>query len=169
MEHYGTSASAAAYMAAMGYTAWADATDTARTGALVRASRALDGRYERQFTGVRAVAGQARAWPRRGAYDACAQEALPADFVPAMVEMASYELAVIELAAPGSLSPVLTMGRLTKSEAVEGAGSRSFFGPSEMGITGIRETADAFRPMLTVAADMVQCFISDRRWVAAVV
>lgn len=169
MSHYGTLVGAADYHDAVGNTAWAASayTDPQRTAALTRASRALDGRYGMQFAGVKSTSDQRLAWPRNGGHDFCSDTPVPPGQVPLGVIEAAYELALIELQGPGALSPSLTTGRITKSEAVVGAASRSFFSPEELGLNG---GLDAFRPTLTVAEDLLGCYLNrGRRWIATVV
>ena len=171
MTHYGTLEEAALYHASVGNAAWATTgTDSARTAALVRASRALDGRYSTRFAGVRAAVGQRLAWPRLDGYDVCAQQDIAPGVIPQGVVEAAYEMALVELQRPNSLSPTLSLGRLTKSESVSGAASRSFFSPEELGISDPNSPLQAFRPTLMIVEDLLACYIlSTRRWVATVV
>ncbi|KAG1535604.1 hypothetical protein G6F50_015265 [Rhizopus delemar] len=76
---YGTLEGADLYHQARGNAAWAAGTDDARTGALVRATDYIDGRYRvllasgrwaSMFPGVRTAGrGQPNEWPRTGAVD----------------------------------------------------------------------------------------------------
>lgn len=169
MSHYGSLAGALAYHQSLGNEVWASLTytDAQRTGALTRASRALDGRYGSMFAGVKGSSTQREAWPRIGGFDYCAQVPVPDGTVPDGVVEAAYELALVELQRPGSLSPSVVGGRLTKSEAVVGAASRSFFSPEELGMKG---GFDAFRPTLTSAEDLLSCYLLRQRpWTARVV
>jgi hypothetical protein len=120
MAGYGTDAAWQAYAAARGQGAVADATEALRDAARLRASEWLDGEYQSRFPGKRTGGrDQERAWPRVNAADA-AGEAIPDDEVPAEIERATFEAALRELEAPGSLSPDVTPGRRVKrtSEAV---------------------------------------------------
>lgn len=170
MNYYGTLAGAAAYLAATaGASAWAAGSDGDREAALVRAASALDGRYGTRFTGTKATWAQRLAWPRVAAYDVCAQQSIPDGATPPAVEEAAYALAVMELTTPGILTPIVSFGRLTKSEAVVGAASRSFFSPQELGLT--EDAAQLFRPTLLVVGDLIGCYLKDttRLWAATVV
>ena len=169
---YGTLVTAAAYHAAVGNPIWIDAqySDDQRTAAMVRARRVMDGRYGLVFTGAKALLDQPCAWPRVGAYDVCAQQEIPSDVTPSGILEASYEIALIELQRPNSLSPTINIGRLTKSESVDGAASRSFFSPEELAAFG-NNPLQNMRPTLMVVEDLLSCFISvnGRRWAATVV
>lgn len=115
---YGTLLDAGTYFTDRGNTTWAAATEAARTAALVRASVAIDGRYEARFPGARAGGySQALAWPRTGATTASGS-AIPADVVPLPVTYAAYEAALYELATPGGLSPVVTTNKVKKRTKV---------------------------------------------------
>lgn len=115
---YGTLLDAGTYFTDRGNTTWAAATEAARTAALVRASVAIDGRYEARFPGTRAGGySQALAWPRIGATTASGS-AIPANVVPLPVTYAAYEAALYELATPGGLSPVVTTNKVKKRTKV---------------------------------------------------
>lgn len=132
--HYGTLSDALVYHTALGNAAWGDSapspmpepapdpdpswhTDAERTAALERASAVLDGRYGARFPGHRTGGrSQVREWPRAGAVDQCADEAIPDDEVPQEIEQAAYELALRELLEPGVLSPGFAAGRVAKRE-----------------------------------------------------
>ncbi len=111
---YGTLAGADSYHLARGNGAWAAGAEEARIGALVRATDYIDGRYRvllasgrwsSMFPGVRTAGrGQPNEWPRTGAVDYDGDPIQP-DEIPDEVERATYEAALRELAAPGSLSP----------------------------------------------------------------
>lgn len=169
MSYYGDLVGALAYHASVGNDAWAlpSVQDPQRTAALIRASRALDGRYASRFAGVKATGGQRLAWPRKGGYDFCAQTEIAEGVIPAGVIEAAYELALIELQQPGALTPVVTTGKVTKSEAVSGAASRSFFSPKELGLP---EGMAALRPTVVVAEDLLSCYVNQNAsWIARVV
>lgn len=161
--HYGTLSGAAAYHAARGRADWSGS-DADRTAALVRASAALDGRYGARFAGVK-TGGRAQelAWPRTGAYDACAGEEVDSATVPVEVENATYEMALIELLTPGALSPVITPGRITKREKV-GEIEREFFSGTDGGAMG----AASLRPVLTAVDDILRCVLSATTGAASV-
>ena len=108
MPHYGTLAAADAYHSERGNATWEEAPEADRTAALVRGSDYVDNRYvyERNGCWVSMFPGepalgrlQQRAWPRIDVPDVDASE------VPIEVERATYEAALRELAAPGSLMP----------------------------------------------------------------
>ncbi|OEZ02315.1 MULTISPECIES: DnaT-like ssDNA-binding protein [Stenotrophomonas] len=111
---YGTIEGADSYHQARGKAAWEAGSEDARTGALVRATDYIDGRYRvllasgrwsSMFPGVRTAGrGQPNEWPRTGAVDYDGDPIQP-DVIPDEVERATYEAALRELVAPGSLSP----------------------------------------------------------------
>lgn len=156
MDHYGTLAGALAYHQARGNGAWLDAekTEAQRTAALIRASGSLDGVYGERFDGRKAGGRvQPLAWPRIGARDHCADEAIPDDEIPQGVINAAYELALAELVMPGASAPSVTPGRVTKREKVDVI-EREFFG-SDAGVS-----ADDMRPVLTAVEDALRCLLS---------
>ena len=117
MPGYGTDDGATAYWAAAGYTVPAGTIAAARQ----RGSVYLDGTYGVRFPGVPAGGyAQERAWPRSGAVDYYGND-IPADVIPDAVTNASYEAALIELQAPGSLSVTTTPGKVKRRVRVEGA------------------------------------------------
>lgn len=116
MAIYGTLAEAKAYWTEAGYVV-PEATDAQISAALIRGSMVID-RYEPKFSGVRTEGFmQARAWPRTGA-STYYGESIPPDVVPAAVEQGAYEAALLELANPGILSPVVTGSSAVKREKV---------------------------------------------------
>lgn len=156
MEHYGTIDGALTYHQARDNTAWSadGVTPDQQTAALIRASSSIDGLYGDQFPGKKAGGrDQILAWPRTGAYDHCADENIPDDEIPLAVEYATYAAALQELIEPGSLSPIVTPGRVTKREKVDVI-EREFFGP-ERG-----PDADSMRPVLSTVEDALRCLLS---------
>jgi len=154
--HYGTLTDAAAYHAARGQSDWSTGSDGARTAALIRASTALDGRYGARFGGVKTGGRtQELAWPRIGAFDACAGEEIAADTVPVEIERATYELALVEFLNPGALSPSVTPGRVTKREKVEGI-EREFMTGSDGWAAG----SLSLRPVFPVVDDLLRCVLT---------
>lgn len=155
-DFYGTVAAADAYHAARANTAWTGE-DVAKQAALIRASVYIDGRYRKLlasgvwqslFPGVKTEGrGQAREWPRTGAYD-YEGNAIPADQVPIEVEQATYEAALRELVEPGSLSPDYVASSTVKRQKV---------GPIEeefavsVGVDG----ASAVRPVISIIDEMI--------------
>lgn len=114
MAIYGTTAGADTYHAARGNDAWALLSEPAKAAALQRGTDYVDGRcrwqlpsgrWESMFPGEK-VGGRAqeREWPRIGAVD-YAGNAIDSSEVPREVDHATYEAALREGAAPGSLSP----------------------------------------------------------------
>lgn len=89
-----------------GITAWTDSTAD-KEAALVRATTTLDATYRTRFTGSK-LNGRAQAleWPRINAYDWLGN-LLDDDEVPIEVRDATVELAIRELADPGSTMPDL--------------------------------------------------------------
>lgn len=122
-DFYGTVAAADIYHTARGNTAWAGSPDD-KTAALLRASAYVDsfGNGPAAFTlwpGVKTAGRlQLRAWPRTGAFDIDGA-AIDADTVPVEVEHATYEAALREIVAPGSLTPDYTPGSQVKREKVD--------------------------------------------------
>ncbi len=127
---YGTVAAADDYHAARGNTAWAAGSTEGKAAALVRASSYVDslanyqvappfGAWSSRFSGVK-TGGRAQelAWPRTGASDN-EGNAIPANEVPREVEQATYEAALRELVAPGSLSPDYVASAVVKREKVD--------------------------------------------------
>jgi len=156
MEHYGTIEGALAYHQARGDVTWnADGvTEDQQTAALIRASNAIDGLYGDQFPGKKTGGrNQTLAWPRTGARDHCADEAIPDTEIPLGVEYATYTAALQELIQPGSLAPIVTPGRVTKREKVDSI-EREFFGP-ESG-----PGANSMRPVLSAVEDALRCLLS---------
>lgn len=83
--------------------------------ALVRATQVLDSTYRKQFPGSRTNGRlQALEWPRTGAID-FDQQAIADDEVPIEIIEATCELALRELASPGSTMPDLDRGGTVKS------------------------------------------------------
>ena len=151
---YGTLLDAGTYFTDRGNTTWAAATEAARTAALVRASMAIDGRYEARFPGTRAGGySQALAWPRTGATMADGS-AIPSSAVPLPVTYAAYEAALYELTTPGGLSPVVTAGKVKK---------RTKVGSIEVEYATGSSTAELFEgamPVLTVIDGLLWPFLT---------
>lgn len=185
MISYGTLAGANAYHEMLGNSAWGLTapspmpdpapedpgwhTDAERSSALLRATRAFDGRYGRLFPGAKLDPSQRLSWPRIGAWDQCSETFVLDGTVPEAIVEAVYELALVELLAPGSLSISVTPGRITASESVDVI-SRSFFNPAEIaGLSG-RGLLDAFRPSLSLVEDLLSCYLKKQElWTARVV
>lgn len=74
-------------------------------GAIVRASRWIDGTFGARFPGSRVKGrGQGLEWPRTGATD-YSGALIASDEVPAEIQRATAEAALRELRSPGSLAP----------------------------------------------------------------
>ena len=126
-DFYGTVAAADAYHAARANAAWTGE-EPAKQAALLRASAYIDGKYQFQnargrweslFSGIK-TGGRAQAlqWPRTGAADN-EGSAIPADEIPTEIEQATYEAALREIAAPGSLSPDYVATNAIKRQKVD--------------------------------------------------
>jgi len=168
-DFYGTVAAADAYHAARANTAWAG-DEVAKQAALIRASVYIDGRYRKLlasgvwqslFPGVKTEGrGQAREWPRTGAYD-YEGNSIPADQVPIEIEQATYEAALRELVEPGSLSPDYVASSTVKRQKV---------GPIEeefavsVGVDG----ASAVRPVISIIDEMIAPLLAARYTLPAV-
>jgi hypothetical protein len=99
--NYGTEAGFAAYAGSTGQIPAAGEV----VPALVRASAYIDGKYGLRFPGAQTGGyAQLLAWPRTGARTAQGFN-IPTDAIPPAIENATYEAALRELRAPGSLSP----------------------------------------------------------------
>jgi hypothetical protein len=112
MSFYGTVAEADAYHLARGNTAWTG-DNALKEAALTRGSDYIDQRYRVRscggwasvFPGERTGGrAQEREWPRTGATDWAGNE-IPDTEIPIEVKHATFEAALRELIAPGSLSP----------------------------------------------------------------
>lgn len=94
---YCTRADADAYHEAhVAGSTWSAATTAARDAALAHATRVLDAEVE--WRGLRAVSGQALAWPRTGLYHPDSGAAVDAASIPRPVREAAAELARLLLA-----------------------------------------------------------------------
>jgi hypothetical protein len=91
-----------------------------KTAALIVASEYIDATYGEQFGGEK-IGGRSQIWlwPRRYAYDIFGETL--GDTVPREVEQATYQLAMRQGTAPGSLSGDFNAGEVIKRAKVEGA------------------------------------------------
>ncbi|BCD88055.1 hypothetical protein PSm6_44620 [Pseudomonas solani] len=154
-DFYGTLAGAEAYHVARGNAAWTGE-DALRHAALVRASSFVDGlgtRLPEPGKAVLAFPGhkvggrsQLLQWPRAGAIDRNG-DAIDPGQVPVEVEYATYEAALRELTAPGSLRPDFVRAGAVKREKV-GPLETEFFDNSEAG-------ADAVLPVLATVDQLL--------------
>lgn len=129
-------------------TAWMAGTVEAREAALIRATAHLNGyAWAGQKVGGRA---QLLAWPRYGTID---REGWPIDdtTIPREVKAACCEIALRELATPGSMTPDVIM-----SQAV----TREKIGAIEVQYQGAA-SADASRPVLTILHDLLQGLLAN--------
>jgi hypothetical protein len=145
-------ADATAYHAARGNAAWTaeGVTDDLREQALRRATSFLSASFP--WAGYR-VRGrdQALAWPRYGVSDVEGW-AVPSDAVPREVRDATAEVALRELAAPGSMTPDVVLSERIKSEQV-GPIRTEYFGSTSV---------DEVRPTLLIVRDLVGGLLA--RW-----
>ena len=153
---YGSVEAADQYHQDRANTAWAG-DEVAKQAALIRASVYIDGRYRKLlasgawqswFPGVKTEGrGQAREWPRAGAYD-YEGNPIPADQVPVEVEQATYEAALREIVEPGSLSPDFVSASLVKREKV---------GPleTEFAVSVGADAAGSVRPVISIIDEMI--------------
>lgn len=113
-ESYVSVADCSTYCDARGLTFSSADTDD-KEAALRRATKSLDALYGRRFPGARTNGrDQALMWPRTGAADA-EGEAIASDEIPQEIIDATCELALRELAIPGSTAPDLERGGQIRS------------------------------------------------------
>ncbi|GAA2867431.1 hypothetical protein GGQ99_001295 [Aminobacter niigataensis] len=153
-ESYVSVADAAAYATARGLT-FPTTPEAAAEQALRRATTWLDGRYRGSFPGSRTNRReQALEWPRINAYDrSCPPEYIDKNEIPVEIVNATIEAAVRELAAPGSLSPDVTPGKIKKSAKVGEIAVEYAVG------SGVTDQ----RPVLTVIDDVLSSILSISR------
>lgn len=125
---YGTVPGADAYHEARGNVLWLSYNEDDKAAALLRASEYIDNTYGLMFAG-RKVGGRAqdRQWPRVGAFDTDGNT-IAVNEVPTEAQNATYEAALREAAAPGSLAPDFVAADGIKQAAVDGAVSVTFHG-----------------------------------------
>ncbi len=117
-ESYVSTADCVAYATARGLTFTPDAAGEA---SLRRATAYIDNTYRTRFPGQRRrFRLQALEWPRVGVVDMSGFP-IASDEIPTEIVRATCEVAVRELASPGSLSPDVTPGKVQKRVRVEGA------------------------------------------------
>jgi hypothetical protein len=151
---YGTLAGSKTYHADRGNAAWAAGDDADLTTALLRGAEYIDGLYRGAFPGYKVGArAQVREWPRYAAYDN-EGNTIATDVAPDEVVYAAYEAALLELATPGTLSPVVTQTDQVKREVIVGAVEVEYVGAS--GVSAARPVVtkiDAIiSPVLTSSA-----------------
>lgn len=150
MAVYGTTSGADSYHAARGNSTWVGS-DATKEIALLRASDYVDIMFRDQFPGEKTgLRTQEREWPREWAFDKDG-EAIGVNEIPVEVINATYEAALRELVAPGSLMPDVTLGKQIKSASVDGAVSVEYAGAT--GLQGMRPTVSVvggiLAPILT--------------------
>jgi hypothetical protein len=125
MAGYGTDEAFEAWATAAGHTVPAGDVTAARQ----RGSIYIDALYGDRFTGTpKDGINQERAWPRTEA--SAFGSALASDLIPLRVEHATYEAALIELRAPGSLTIVTDPAKRVKRQKVDTI-EREFFEPAK--------------------------------------
>lgn len=149
-ESYASVADCAAYAARFGKSFRTSPEDAAEA-ALRRATARLDAKYLARFPGQRTSGRQqALQWPRAGAYDRDGN-AIASDEIPQEIVDACCELAVIELAEPGSLSPTVIPGQIEKRIKVEGI---------EIEYAAASASAIDQRPVPTVVDDILSSLLT---------
>jgi hypothetical protein len=123
---YGTTGDADAYHLERANTDWAGADAATKTAALLIASEWIDTKYRQLFPGLKVgLRSQTREWPRTGAYD-CEGNTITNSEIPIEVQNATYEVALRQVSAPGSLNTDYVAGENVKSVSVSGAVAISY-------------------------------------------
>lgn len=118
-QKYGTAAGLIAYFLARGKVVDPDLDTTEIDAGLLVASEWIDANFRGLFPGLKTgMRVQEREWPRTGAYDYYGY-AIGNDAIPVEIENATYEMALIELTTPGSLSVNFTPGEY-KAVSIDG-------------------------------------------------
>lgn len=115
-DSYISLADATAYHAARARDAWAEADDTTREAALVRATADLDYWFRGRWKGTKATYEQALAWPRTDVVDEEGFD-VPLLTVPAIVKRAAAEVALIEL-TEAFIQETVDRSNMVSSESV---------------------------------------------------
>jgi hypothetical protein len=137
-----------AYHSARGHGAWADAGDDNKEAALRRATAYLSSSFS--WRGYRLNRrAQSLAWPRHDVIDSDG-DAVPFDAIPAEIVAATCEIAAVELANPGAMSPAVDLARQVKSEAVD------LIKVEYVAPNGV----DAARPALPLVMDLIGGLLS---------
>lgn len=129
---YVSLADADLYHLTLGNSAWAALAQADRESAIIRATLYLDGTYARSFSGTKATKEQALQWPRVNAKDSSGF-AFDDDEIPAALERACCEAALLESATPGALTEVYTAGVRAKSEKAGPVGESYTYGAEYTG------------------------------------
>ena len=152
-ESYVSVSDAASYAAARGL-AFPSSPEAPAEQALRRATTFIDATYRASFPGARTNGrSQALQWPRVDAYDREGEE-IASDEIPAEIVSATIEAAVRELASPGSLSPDIVPGEITK---------RMKAGSVEIEYAVGSGAASEQRPVATVVDDILSGLLAIRR------
>jgi hypothetical protein len=123
-----------------------------KTAALVRASMALDALYALRFPGEKTDYTQDRQWPRTGA---TWPDGTPISGTPDQILQATSELAIQELISPGSMTPIVTPGKVKKRARVEGAVDVTYAVDSDV--------VESQMPVLTVVEGILWGLIGTRQ------
>lgn len=151
---YGSDAAADTYHADRGNTAWAALSAEARRQARVRGSLYVDSQMPvLRLPGVPTDAAQTDAWPRTGASDIWGN-AIASGVVPLRVEYATYEAALAEALAPGSLTPsYVAQDRVVRVKA----------GPTEAQFSEAVSGVDAAIPILSAVRALIEPLLLSAR------
>lgn len=157
-ESYASVSDCAAYATARGLTFLAEPVEKAEA-ALRRGTSWLDGTYRGSFPGRRKNGrAQTLEWPRMDAWDnTCPPEPISDDEIPVEIVHACCEAAIREMAAPGSLSPDVTPGKIKKSAKVGEIAVEYAIGAG---------TAIEQRPIVSVIDDILGSLLSISRGAA---
>lgn len=149
-ESYAAVADIAAYAVKLGKD-FADSPAGPAEASARRATARLDAKYRSRFPGCRTNGrNQSLEWPRSGAFDAeC--NAIASDEIPQEIIDACCELAIIELADPGSLSPTVTPGQIEKRIKVD---------TIEIEYAGASASVYDQRPVPTVVDDILSSLLT---------
>jgi hypothetical protein len=124
-DNYGSADDFRAYHTARGRDVSGYTDDDAITAALLLASEWLDARYRTSFGGTKVgLRSQLREWPRVNAFDIYNYN-IGSSVVPTEIKNATYEAALRQLVAPGSLSLDWTPNQYRRV-SVDGAISAEF-------------------------------------------
>lgn len=129
-------------------------TDEAKADAAVRRGTTwLDSTYGDRVNGNRKKGrAQALVWPRLGASDVYG-EVIGESEIPAEWKRSAMEAAIREFASAGSLNPDVTIGKVKKSVAVEGAVSVTY--ADEGGVVASQQ------PVITLIDGLLKPLLTD--------
>jgi hypothetical protein len=157
-ESYVSVSDCASYAVARGLT-FPGTPEAEAEAALRRGTAWLDGAYRGSFPGRRKKGrAQALEWPRVDAWDnTCPPEPIADDEIPVEIVHASCEAGIRELAAPGSLTPDVTPGKIKKSAKVGDIAVEYAIGAG---------TAQDQRPIVSIIDDILGSLLSISRGAA---